>query len=62
MVRDPRTFAAAIAFGFIAWIVGWLVFANSEKSSPSLEGSLSMAADSNLRLISERNPYMRTER
>jgi hypothetical protein len=62
MVRDPRTFAAAVAFGFIAWIVGWLVFANSEKSSPSLEGSQSSSADPDLRLISERSPYMRTER
>jgi hypothetical protein len=62
MVRDPRTFAAAVAFGFIAWIVAWVVFANSEKRSPSLEGSLSLGADPDLRLISERNPYMRTER
>jgi hypothetical protein len=62
MVRDPRTFAAAVALGFITWIVGWVIFANSEKRSPSLEGSLTLGADPDLRLISERNPYMRTER
>jgi hypothetical protein len=62
MVRDPKTFAAAVAFGFIAWIVAWVVFANSEKSSPGFEASQSLSADHDLRLISERNPYMRTER
>ena len=62
MVRDPRTFAAAVAFGFIAWIVAWVVFANSEKISPGVEASQSVSADPDLRLISERNPYMRTER
>ena len=58
MVRDPWTFAAAFAFGFIAWVV----FANPQKSSPRLEASQSLSADPDLRLISERSPYMRTER
>ena len=58
MVRDPWTFAAAFASGFIAWVV----FANPQKSSPRLEASQSLSADPDLRLISERSPYMRTER
>jgi hypothetical protein len=62
MVRDPWTFAAAFAFGFIAWVVAWVVFSNPEKSSQGLEASQSLSADPELRLISERSPYMRTER
>jgi hypothetical protein len=37
MVRDPKTFEAAVAFGFVAWIVAWVVLTNSEKSSPGLK-------------------------
>jgi hypothetical protein len=33
MVRDPWTFAATFALGFIAWVVALLVFSNPEKSS-----------------------------
>ena len=58
MVRDPWTFAAAFAFGFIAWVV----FVHPQKSSPRLEASQSFSADRDLRLISERSEYMRTER
>jgi hypothetical protein len=58
MVRDSWTFAAALAFGFIAW----LVFAQPQKSSPRLEASQSLTADPDLRLISERSEYLRTER
>ena len=58
MMRDPWTFAIAFAFGFIAWAV----FANPQKSSPRLETSQSLNADPDLRLISERSGYMRTER
>ena len=58
MERDPWTFAAAFALGFIAWVV----FANPQKGSPRLEASKSLSADPDLRLISERSPYMRTER
>jgi hypothetical protein len=52
MVRDPRTFAAAIAFGFVAWIVAWVVLTSSEKSSPGLEASQSLSADIELRSLS----------
>jgi hypothetical protein len=62
MVRDPRTFAAAVAFGFIAWLVAWVGFHNLEKSSQGLEGSQSLSVNPELRSISERSPYMRTER
>lgn len=58
MVRDPWTFAAAFAFGFIAWVV----FANLQESSPRLGASQSLSADPDLRLVSERSEYMRTER
>ena len=58
MGRDPWTFVAAIAFGFIAWVV----LANPQKSPPRLEPAHSLSADRDLRLISERNEYMRTER
>jgi hypothetical protein len=57
-VRDPWTFAAAFAFGLTAWIV----FATPQKSSPRLEASQPLSADPDLRLISERSGYMRTER
>jgi hypothetical protein len=58
MVRDPWTFAAALALGFVAW----LVFAHPQKSSPRLEASQSLTADPDLRIISERSEYLRTER
>ena len=58
MVRDPWTFAAAFALGFIAWVT----FSHSQNSSPRLEASQSLGADPDLRLISERSEYMRTER
>jgi hypothetical protein len=62
MVRDPWTFAAACAFGFVAWVVAWLVCSNPEKSSQGFEAPQSLRADPELGLISERSPYMRTER
>ena len=58
MVRDAWTFAAAFALGFIAWVA----FSHPQKSSPRLEASQSLGADPDLRLISERSEYMRTER
>jgi hypothetical protein len=58
MVRDPWTFAAAFAFGFIAWTL----FASPQKYAPRLDASQSLNADPRLRLISERSEYMRTER
>ena len=60
MVRDPWTLAAALfAFGVIAWV---LVAERPQKSAERLETSHSLSADPDLRLISERSPYMRTER
>jgi hypothetical protein len=58
MVRDPWTFAAALALGFIAWFV----FTSPQKSPPRLEAPQSLTVDPDLRLISERSEYMRTER
>jgi hypothetical protein len=65
MVRDLWTLAAvSIAFGVIVWIV----IGHPQKSSLRQESSLrmetshSLNAHPDLRLISERSPYMRTER
>jgi hypothetical protein len=60
MVRDPWTLAVALfTFGVIAWVV---VAEHPPKSSVRIEASRTLAADPDLRLVSERSPYMRTER
>jgi hypothetical protein len=63
MMRDPWSFAAAlIAFGIIGWL---LVAAPPQKRALRLDTHHSLSADTegaDLRLISERNPFMRTER
>jgi hypothetical protein len=61
MVRDPWTLAAAVfALGMIAWVLA----AERPQRSPvrTMETSLSLSADPDLRLVSERSEYMRTER
>jgi hypothetical protein len=60
MVRDPWTKAAVVfAFGVIAWV---LVAERPQKSSLRMETAHSLNADPDLRLVSERSEYMRTER
>jgi hypothetical protein len=60
MGRYPWTLAAALfAFGVIAWVV---VAERPPKSLGRIEASRTLAADPDLRLVSERSPYMRTER
>ena len=60
MVRDPWIIAAALfAFGVIGWVV---VAERPPKSQVRIESARTLAADPDLRLVSERNPYMRTER
>jgi hypothetical protein len=60
MMRDPWTLAAAVfAFGVIAWVV---VAERPPKSPVRIEASRTLAADPDLRLVSERSEYMRTER
>jgi hypothetical protein len=60
MVRDPFTIAAVVfAFGVIAWV---LVAEHPQKSSLQMETTRSLSADPDLRLVSERSEYMRTER
>jgi hypothetical protein len=61
IVRDhPWTIAAAVfAFGVIAWVV---VAERPPKSPARIEASRTLAADPDLRLVSERSEYMRTER
>ena len=60
MMRDPWTLAAAVfAFGVIAWVV---VAERPRQSPVRIEASQTLATDPDLRLISERSEYMRTER
>ena len=60
MVRDPWIIAAVLlAFGVIGWVV---VAERPPKSQVRIEAARTLAADPDLRLVSERNPYMRTER
>ena len=60
MMRDPWTLAAAVfAFGVITWVV---VAVRPSKNPDRIEAARALAADPDLRLISERSPYMRTER
>ena len=61
MVRDhPWIIAAAVfAFGVIVWVV---VAERPPKSPVPIEASRTLAADPDLRLVSERSEYMRTER
>jgi hypothetical protein len=60
MVRDPWIIAAAMfAFGVIGWVV---VAERPPKSQVRIEAGQTLAADPDLRLVSEHNPYMRTER
>jgi hypothetical protein len=54
MVRDH-----VFAFGVIAWVV---VAERPPQSPVRIEASRTLAADPDLRLVSERSPYMRTER
>ena len=60
-MRDhPWIIAAAMfAFGVIAWVV---VAERSSKSPVRIEAARTLAADPDHRLVSERSPYMRTER
>jgi hypothetical protein len=64
MVRDLLTLAAAsIVLGVIVWtVLGSPPERFLQKSSLRMETSRSLNADPDLRLISERSPYMRTER
>jgi len=58
MMRYPWTLGAALfAFVVIAWVV---VAERPPKSLVQIEASRTLAADP--RLVSERSPYMRTER
>ena len=51
--------AALFAFGVIGWVI---VAERPPKSQLRIEAARTLAADPDLRLVSERNPYMRTER
>lgn len=58
-MRYPWTLAAAL-FAFAA--VAWAVAERPPENPLRIEASLTLAADPDLRLVSERSPYMRTER
>jgi hypothetical protein len=61
MVREHPwiTAAAVFAFGVIAWVV---VAERPPQSPVRIEASRTLAADPDLRLVSERSEYTRTER
>jgi hypothetical protein len=59
MVRDPWTPAALFALGMIAWV---LVAERPQDNLVRMETSHSLSADPDLRSVSERSEYMRTER
>ena len=60
MMRDPWILAAALsAFGVIIWVV---VVERPPKNPVRIEASRTLVADPDLRLVSERSPYTRTER
>ena len=50
---------ALFAFGVIGWVV---VAKRSPKNPVRIEAARTLVADPDLRLVSERSPYMRTER
>jgi hypothetical protein len=59
MMRYPWTLAAALfAFGVIAWVV----VERPPENAVRIEASRTLAADPDVRSVSERSPYMRTER
>ena len=61
MVRDHPLIIAAAAFALA--VIGWVVVAERPPKSPiRTEAARTLAADPDLRLASERSPYMRTER
>lgn len=60
MMRYPWILAAALlAVGVIAWVV---VAERPPETPLRIEASLTLTAHPDLRLVSERSPYMRTER
>ena len=60
MRRYPWTLTATL---FAVGVIAWAVLAERPPENPlQIEASLTIAADPDLRLVSERSPYMRTER
>ena len=61
MARDHPWIIAAALFAF--GVIGWVVVAERPPKSPiATEAARTLAADPDHRLVSERSPYMRTER
>jgi hypothetical protein len=59
MVRAPWTLAVAL---FAISVIAWVVAAERPPKSPvRIEAARTLAADPDLRLVSERSPYMRTD-
>jgi hypothetical protein len=59
MMRYPWPLAAAL---FALGVIVWAVVAERPRENLRIEASPTLAADTDLRLVSERSPYMRTER
>lgn len=59
-MRYPWILAAAL---FAVGVIAWAAVAERPPETPlRIEASPTLAADTDLRLVSERSPYMRTER
>lgn len=52
-----------VAFLFAVGVIAWVMLAERPPETPlRIEASMTVAADPDLRLVSERSPFMRTER
>jgi hypothetical protein len=59
MRRDFLMLGGASA---VLGLLTWALWGNPENSVPRIHTGQAFSADDNLKLISERSPYMRTER
>jgi hypothetical protein len=58
-MRYPWIVAPLFAVGVIAWA---MLAERPQETRLRIEASMTVAADPDLRLVSERSPFMRTER
>ena len=59
MRHDPLILSGA---SLVLGLVTWALWGNPYSSVPRMHTGQSIAADPNLKLVSERSPYMRNER
>jgi hypothetical protein len=59
MAQQPSILAATL---FVTSIIGWILLAERPQEIELGRNTVSSHSETDLRLISERSPYMRTER